>query len=257
VPPPPAAARARPPLVVAVLDTGLDFANPALHGRLWTNPGEVPGNRRDDDGDGWVDDVHGVDLVRRGATPRDRNGHGTHVAGIIVRGTPRAVLLMVVRVLDARRRGTEAQLARGIRYALARGARILNVSVNTDTPTPALRSAVAAVQRAGAVLVASAGNDRRNLGRQPSYPVCFPEPAVVGVAAMDAAGHLASYSNRGRCVDVREPGDAILSWAPGGGLVRRSGTSMAAAEFTALLARAAARHPNTGVQAIARRLVRR
>jgi subtilisin len=162
---------------------------------------------------------------------------------------------MVVRVLDAHRKGTEEQLARGIQYALARGARILNVSVNTDSPTAPLRAAAAAVERAGAVLVASAGNDRRNLGQRPSYPVCFPESAVIGVAAVGPTGHLASYSNRGRCVDVREPGDGILSWTLGGRLARRSGTSMAAAVFTARLARAAARERTVSVQALARRLV--
>lgn len=242
--------------IVAILDSGVDLHHPGLRGRLWVNPGEQRGNRRDDDGDGFADDVHGADLIDGDGKPQDRNGHGTHVAGIVARNTPASVKLMAVRVLDRDMRGTEDGLARGIEYALAHGARILNVSVNTDTPTPSLAAAVRDAQAAGAVIVASAGNDGRSLRQRPSYPICFPEAAVVGVTATDAAGNLAPYSNHGACVDVRAIGDDILSLHLGGGLERRTGTSMAAAEVTARLARLTAQQRRSAPTAVDGTLLR-
>src|SRR5262249_38252298 len=120
--------------VVAVLDTGADMTHPDLQGALWTNPGEIPGNGIDDDHDGYVDDVHGADIVNHDGDPTDDEGHGTHVAGIIAAragngiggaGLAPDAKLMIVKVLDNHRGGTAAGLAEGIRYALAHGAKII------------------------------------------------------------------------------------------------------------------------------------
>src|SRR3954468_14388389 len=171
-------------VVVAVLDTGVQTDRAELRGRIWTNSGEVPGNGIDDDHDGVVDDVHGADFVNGDGTPADDNGHGTHVAGIIsghgrVRGLAPGAIVLPVKVLGADKSGNAHLLAQGIDYAVARGARVLNVSVNGDGASAELGAAVMRAQDAGAVIVASAGNDARDLSALPSYPVSYSEPAVI------------------------------------------------------------------------------
>ena len=139
-----------------MLDTGVQLDRAQLRGHIWTNPGEIPGNGRDDDGDGIVDDVHGADFVNGDGTPADDNGHGTHVAGIIaghglVRGLAPGVTLLPVKVLGAGKAGNAHWLAEGIDYAVAHGARILNVSVNGDGASSELEDAIVRAQNAGAV----------------------------------------------------------------------------------------------------------
>ncbi|MCW2998857.1 MAG: family serine peptidase [Solirubrobacterales bacterium] len=231
-------------VVVAVLDTGVDANHPDLRGALWTNAGEVPDNGRDDDGDGYVDDVHGVDLVNGDGDPADDEGHGTHVAGIIaarangggVVGLAPNAVLMPIKVLDNHRGGNTDAVAEGIRYALAHGAQVINLSVNGPGPSTALRAAVAEATRAGVSIVASAGNDGIDLGLTPSYPASYPDASVLPVGATDGDGLLASFSNFGRAIALTAPGVAILSTARGGAFELRSGTSMAAPEVTAALA---------------------
>lgn len=240
--------------VVAVLDTGADMTHPDLQGALWTNPGEVPGNGVDDDGDGWVDDVHGIDLVNHDSDPSDDEGHGTHVAGIIAAragddeggaGLAPGAQVMLVKVLDDHRAGTASNLAKGIEYALARGARILNTSVNGDDTSVELRAALAAATAAGATVVASAGNDGRDIDAAPSYPASYPDLSLLTVAAEGEGGALAPFSNRGlAAVDVAAPGENILSTANGGGYELRSGTSMAAPFASATLALMASARPD-------------
>jgi subtilisin len=233
--------------VVAVLDTGVQHGRPELRGRIWTNPNEIAGNGRDDDGDGVVDDVHGADFVNGDGVPADDEGHGTHIAGIIgargmVDGLAPGATILPVKILDSDKAGNAHWLAQGIAYAVARGARILNVSVNGDEVSAELEAAIRDAEAAGAVIVASAGNDGRDLGSRPSYPASYPEPAVVGVGATDARGRRAAFSNRGAGVDVTAPGDDILSLGSPG-FAYRSGTSMAAAYVSATLALQAAAAP--------------
>jgi subtilisin family serine protease len=246
--------------LVALLDTGVALQRRELRGRIWTNPAEIPGNGIDDDHDGVIDDVHGADFVNGDGVPADDNGHGTHVAGIIaangvVRGLAPSATILPVKVLGADKSGNAHELAQGIEYAIARGARILNVSVNGDGSSDELESAVRDAQAAGAVIVASAGNDGRNLGARPSYPVSYPEPAVIGVGASAAGGARASFSNYGPGVDVTAPGADIVSLGfPGFAL--RSGTSMAAAYVSATLALEAAAAPALPVDVLGIALLR-
>jgi subtilisin family serine protease len=230
---------------VAVLDTGIDAGHPDLRGALWTNPGEIAGNRIDDDRNGWVDDVHGFDFVRGDGDPDDEEGHGTHVAGLIaaaqddtgITGLAPGARIMAIKVLDAQRNGSTSAVADGIRYALAHGADAINVSVNGDVAGRSLTEAVAAADAAGVPVVASAGNDGRDLDVRPSYPAAFDMPTVLAVAGGTSAGLLASFSNFGaRTVDLAAPAEEILSTARGGGYETRSGTSMAAPWAAATLA---------------------
>jgi subtilisin family serine protease len=246
--------------LVAVLDTGVNMAHPDLSGALWTNPGEIPGNGIDDDHDGFVDDVHGADVVNHDGDPADDEGHGTHVAGIIAArandgeggsGLAPDATLMIVKVLDGARAGTAADLAAGIEYALAHGARIMNTSVNGDAVSPELRAALADATAAGAIVVASAGNDGRDIDAQPSYPASYPDAGLLTVASEGRGGLLSTFSNRGAAdVDVAAPGEDILSTSADGGYELRSGTSMAAPFATATLALMQAARPDLGGPAL-------
>jgi subtilisin family serine protease len=232
--------------VVAILDTGADLSHPDLRGAFWTNPGEIAGNGLDDDHDGFVDDVHGADFVNHDGDPSDDEGHGTHVAGIVAAragnglggaGLAPNASIMVVKVLDEHRAGTAAGLADGIRYAVDHGARIINTSVNGDGTSRPLQEAIRDAGAAGALVVASAGNDGRDIDADPSYPASYPDPSIVTVAATSATGMLASFSNRGPiAVDLAAPGENVLSTSADNGYELRSGTSMAAPFASATLA---------------------
>ena len=145
---------------------GMKLDHPDLAPNVWTNFGEVPGNGVDDDGNGYVDDVHGVDLTTAGANQdlHDGFGHGTHVAGTIaaaangrgVVGVAFRAKLMTVKVLDDGGAGTTGAVAEGIRYAAANGARIINLSLESSTDDPRMRAAVEAAAAANALVVSGA-----------------------------------------------------------------------------------------------------
>jgi subtilisin family serine protease len=229
-------------VTVAVIDSGARLDHPDLAPNIWTNFDEVPGNRVDDDANGYVDDVHGVDLTtrRRGEQDlSDGNGHGTHVAGIIgaaanrrgVVGVAFKARLMIIKVLDANGAGTTGAVAEGIRYAAANGARIINLSLGGPTRDEALERAVEVAGEANVLLVCSAGNLNRNVDRDPSYPVALPARNLIGVAATEPerGRTLGGFSNYGRnTIALAAPGVNVLSSANDGGYVVKSGTSMAA-----------------------------
>jgi subtilisin family serine protease len=240
-------------VTVAVIDSGVDLSHPDLAANLWTNPGEIPGNGIDDDGNGYVDDVHGYDFVDGAGNPQDQNGHGTHVAGIIAArggngiggsGVAWRARLMVVRVLDAQARGTTSTVAQGVRYAVANGARIINLSLAGPASTKDLEDAVAYAQQRGVLVVAAAGNDGRDLAAGPTYPAGYSFDNVLGVAATDESGGLSAISDYGPGVDLSAPGVDILSTALGGGYEWRTGTSMAAPHVAGALALLAAARPD-------------
>ncbi|HEY4097815.1 MAG TPA: S8 family peptidase [Baekduia sp.] len=246
-------------ITVAIVDSGIDLTHPDLAPNLWTNPGEIPGNGIDDDGNGYVDDVHGVDLVDHDGDPQDANGHGTHVAGIVgarggngVGGAGLAwnVRLMAVRVLDANAAGTTTTVAQGIHYAVDNGARIVNLSLAGPTATPELEEAVQYAQAHGVLIVVAAGNDGADLATAPTYPAAYGETNVIGVAATTQSGELAAISDRGSGADIAAPGEQILSTALGGGYEWRTGTSMAAPQVTAALVLLAAKRPDLSADAL-------
>lgn len=223
-------------VVVAILDTGIDLSHPDLRDNLWTNPGEIPGNGRDDDGNGYVDDVHGADVVSGDGVPQDDNGHGTHVAGIIAArggngigtaGVAWRARIMPVKVLDGGAGGDTGGVARGVDYAISKGARIINLSLAGNQRSPVLDDALQRAQDAGILVVAAAGNQHRDLAILPSWPAASPLDNVVSVAATTVEGLLASISSFGSPVDLAAPGDLILSTALGGDYEWRTGTSMA------------------------------
>jgi subtilisin family serine protease len=228
-------------MTVAVVDSGTRLDHADLAPNVWTNFAEVPGNGIDDDHNGFVDDVHGVDLTTTAPQQdlSDGNGHGTHVAGIIAatangRGVvgvaPRA-RIMTVKVLDAQGAGTTGAVADGIRYAVANGARVINLSLKSEAPDPRVDAAIAEALTARALVVVAAGNDGLDIDRTPSYPASVPAPNLLAVAATTPAEGrgLAEFSNYGvLSVQLAAPGEEILSTSHDGGYVVESGTSMAA-----------------------------
>ena len=240
-------------VLVAVLDTGVQLDHPDLVGSLWTNSRETV-NGKDDDGNGFIDDIAGANMFTGDGNVADDEGHGTHVAGIVAAragngvggsGVAPAATIMPVKVLDSTRSGNSTVLARGIRYAIDMGARILNISINGDTTTSDLTSALKYASDKGATVVTSAGNNSRNLDLTPSYPASSTEPSVLTVTATDEAGGLPAFANRGlNSVDLAAPGDLILSTARGSGYENRSGTSMAAPFVSGALALLQAARPD-------------
>ena len=247
-------------VIVAVLDSGVQVDHPDLAGSLWTNPGEVAGNGVDDDRNGFVDDVHGANIISPRASANDDEGHGTHVAGIVAAragnatggvGIAPGARIMAVKVLDANRAGNSSLLARGIRYAIDHGARILNISLNGDGTSPDLDEALRYANDNGASVVTSAGNNSRNLDLSPSYPASSPLPAVLSVTAIEPSGSLLSVANRGlNSVDIAAPGASILSTARGSRYEHRAGTSMAAPFVAGSLALLAAARPDLAQSAL-------
>lgn len=235
-------------VVVAVMDTGVDLGHPDLAGSLWVNPHEVPGNGVDDDGDGFVDDVHGANVLSGGGDVSDLFGHGTKVAGLIaasangegVLGCAPRSKLMVVKASEGGSL-TLADLARAFDYVIGKrlrgiDVRLINLSFNTSPYSSpqrdyevAIRGMIERAFDAGITLVSSAGNDGADLDSRYAYPTSVVHPGHISVAAVDFDGKLAQFSNRGYgAVWTAAPGVEMLTTSRGGGYARADGTSFSA-----------------------------
>lgn len=252
-------------VTVAVVDSGIDLTSPDLEPNLWTNTGEIAGNGVDDDANGFVDDVHGADTVGHDGDPSDGLGHGTAVAGLIgargnngfgIAGVAWRVRLMPVKVLHDRGWGTTLTLITGLRYALANGARIINLSVNGTEPSRALEEAIRDAETRGVLVVTSAGNDAQDRDQVASYPASIDSAAVLTVASSTRAGALGADSAYGASVDIAAPGDGVLTTGLGGEVTSQSGTSFAAAHVSGAAALLAAARPSAGAAQLRRALVR-
>jgi subtilisin family serine protease len=254
-------------VVVAVIDSGIDLTHPDLAANLWVNPGEIAGDGIDNDGNGFVDDVHGWDFVDNDGVPQDGFGHGTHVAGIIgavgnngtgVTGVNWQVSIMALRVQDDRGVGFTSAVVAALRYAtmMRRDYGIMVVASNNSWEAPAgYSSVVEQVIRehgeAGITFVAAAGNNGTDTDLTPKYPGAYDLPNVITVASLTPQGGLASSSNYGpRSVDVAAPGTVIQSTYKNGGYGILSGTSMAAPHVTGVVALLAAARPEISVAEI-------
>src|SRR4051812_10882000 len=229
---------------VGVIDTGILLAHPDLSGNLWSNPGEIPPNGIDADGNGFVDDVKGYDFAQNDSNPNDGSplsGHGTHTSGTIgaignngigVAGVNWDVSLAGLKVFpdtsDQNQFGaTSANLIRAIQYAGAKGLRVVNGSLGGAHPQ--VQSELDALQSAPSTLfVFAAGNATNNNDSNPFCPACYQTlPNVISVAATDQNDQLASFSNYGAStVNLGAPGVNILStYVPSGSYAYASGTS--------------------------------
>ena len=245
-------------VVVAVIDSGFDYTHPDLATNAWRNPGEIAGDGIDNDGNGFVDDVHGWDFANDDADPMDDDGHGTHVAGTIgavgnnatgVTGVNWQVSIMGLKFLDASGSGSTSDAVAALTYAtrMRRDFGINVVATNNSwggaDHSNSLRSAIAAAGRAGILFVTAAGNDHSDNDRFADYPSTYRDEAVISVTATDRSNRLAVFANYGATsVDLAAPGVAIRSTVPGG-YATFSGTSMAAPFVTGTVALLAAANP--------------
>ena len=234
-------------IIVAVIDTGIDYLHDDLKDNLWVNAREVPFNGIDEDGNGFVDDVHGYDFVWNDSDPFDDNQHGTHVAGTIgakgnngvgTVGVCWNVSLMALKTFDENGNATVADAIAAITYAVENGARIINASWTLEERSRALEEAAQFAADAGVLIVAAAGNNHTDA---PYYPAAF--ESVVAVAATDARDVRADFSNFGPHVDVAAPGANILSTLPENSYGLLSGTSMAAPHVAGVAALVLSRFP--------------
>ena len=243
----PAAERAA--VLVAVIDSGIDVNHPDLAPAVWVNPGEIPGNNIDDDGNGYIDDVRGWDFYDGDADVVSAERHGTHVAGIVaasagngagIAGAAPGVSVLPLRFIGPGGGATSDAIA-ALEYAVAAGARVSNNSWGGGPYSAALEAAIGAAGAAGHVFVAAAGNDG---APQAAYPARYPAENILSVAAHDADAALAPFSQyHPDTVDLAAPGVNILSTWSDGGYALDSGTSMAAPMVSATVAMLAAIAP--------------
>jgi subtilisin family serine protease len=249
-------------VVVADIDTGADYTHPDLAASMWKNPGEIPANDIDDDGNGYVDDVYGIDSWNRDSDPVDDHGHGSHTAGTIaavgdngvgVTGVAWRAKVMALKSFNENCRGRDSGSIVCINYAIARklaGVNVvaINASWGGGAYSQALKDAIDAAGAAGIVFVAAAGNDNVDTDSEPHYPSCYDSDTIVSVAATDRFDVLAPFSSYGaESVDLAAPGVGILSTVPGlvdeSGYVAWDGTSMATPHVAGAIALCASLFP--------------
>lgn len=253
-------------VIVAIIDTGVDYNHEDLRDAMWRNPGEVAGNGIDDDNNGFIDDVVGWDFAGNDALPYDlmsqmrfdgNPGHGTHCAGVAagagnnatgISGVAPNVSIMALRFITDKGEGTTADGIKAINYAVANGAKVLSNSwggekdAEDDTE---LKASIQAAQDAGVLLIFAAGNGRNGVGfsndtdSKPMIPASYDHDAIIAVAATDVNDALGAFSNFGpRTTDLAAPGVKVFSTVPDNGyedsisvfgipLAEWSGTSMA------------------------------
>ncbi len=230
-------------VVVAVIDTGVYYNHEDLRDNMWRNPGEVAGNGVDDDGNGHVDDVYGIDALNNDSDPLDDDDHGTHVAGIIgasgnngkgISGVNWPVRVMALKFsgVDG---GSTADAIRCFNYVTMMKQRGVNIRATSNSWgggwfSQALKDAMDAASNAGIINVCASGNEANNEDLTPTYPGSYDSPGIISVAASDAADNPASFSNYGaQNVDIAAPGVSILSTVRGdSSYAFFSGSSMAA-----------------------------
>ena len=251
-------------IIVAVIDTGVNYNHEDLAANMWRNPGEIPGNGIDDDHNGLVDDVYGCNAAARTGDPLDDEGHGTHVAGIIgavgnnnigVSGVAWQVKIMACKFMTPVTNATTREItANGatsdaiycIDYAINNGARIMNNSWGSTNESFALMGAIMDAEVAGVIFVAAAGNAANDSDVTPYFPACDGGENVVSVGAIDRLGRPADFSNYGVAnVHLFAPGVGILStsFQSNTAYESKNGTSMAAPVVSGALALVLANAP--------------
>lgn len=243
-------------VVVALVDTGIDYTHEDLAGRIWTNTDEIPGNGIDDDGNGYVDDVYGWNFYSRtnDVYVGTEDAHGTHGAGTIAANAGNGVgiagivqsdhvKVMAVKALGGSDgSGTTASIIQAIQYAEANGAQICNLSLGSSQNDPALYRTIASSKM---LFVVAAGNDGTDLETAPSYPASYDLDNLIAVANIRYDGELDPTSSYGAAsVDLAAPGSYILSTTPGDTYSYMTGTSMAAPMVSAAAAMVYSAFPN-------------
>ncbi|TMP72044.1 peptidase S8 [Pseudoalteromonas sp. S1609] len=229
-------------IVVGVIDTGVDYSHPDLAANAWVNSGEIAGDGIDNDGNGYIDDVHGINAITDAGDPMDDEGHGTHVSGTIgasgnngvgIVGVNHDVSIAGCKFLAADGTGSTSGAIKCIDYMVGLknsgvNLRVLNNSWGGGGYSQALADAITASEQADILFVAAAGNDAVDNDVNPHYPSNYENDNVLSIASTDSRDNMSGFSQWGlTSVDMGAPGSAILSTIPGGGYASYSGTSMA------------------------------
>ncbi len=238
-----------PEVIVAVIDTGVDYTHEDLVANMWRNTKEIPNNNIDDDQNGYVDDIVGWDFVSKDNKPYDKYGsftdilngsnpgHGTHCAGNVaaraengkgIAGVAPNVRIMALRFISDRGGGTTADAGLVIKYAVHNGAKVLSISCGAEvgdaknsSEVKSWREAGQYAQDRGVLFIAAAGNGHQGRGynndtdRNPAYPASYDHENIISVAAINSSGAFGSFSNWGqRSVDLGAPGVKVFSTVP-------------------------------------------
>lgn len=246
-------------VVVAVIDTGVNYKSKDLADNMWVNQAEKNGKKGvDDDGNGYVDDIYGWNFVKNSPDPMDDQGHGTHCSGTIgakgndkygIVGVAWKTRIMALKFLDSEGSGSLENALLAIDYAVKNGAKVLSNSWGGGGYSSILKEAIERSYQAGAVFVAAAGNESNDNDVNESYPANYDIPNIISVAAIDNKGQLASFSNFGKKkVHIAAPGVNIYSTILKG-YDSWSGTSMATPHVSGAAVLMASQYPMmNGVQ---------
>ena len=255
-------------VVVAVLDSGVDYTHADLKGNVWERPAGLAPYRDDEIGE--YNDLRGYNGTDKIGDPMDDNGHGTHCAGIIgaegnngigVSGINWKVKIMPLKFLGRGGFGTTEDAIQAINYAIARkkdgvNVRVISASWGSTSYSRALEDTIRAAGEEGILFVAAAGNDGSNNDRWPHYPSNYDLPNVISVAALDRNDQLASFSNFGvKAVHVAAPGKEILSTWLNDDFREASGTSMATPYVSGIAALVVAHEPRISMENLKRRIL--
>lgn len=256
-------------IIVAVVDTGVDHTHPDLKNIMWTNEKEIAGNGIDDDNNGYIDDIHGINTLVRDAQGRATmntmasHWHGTHVSGTIaaeqnngigIAGVASNVKIMAIRTVPDDADELDSDIVEGFLYAAKHGARLINCSFGkaNNEGGMVVRDTINEIgKKYNTLVIASAGNDSsapwsyHNNDVDAKYPASFDSENLLVVASTTSTGSLSGFSNIGlKTVDIAAPGSNIYSTINGGRYSMASGTSMASPNTTGVAAMVLGYYPN-------------
>jgi thermitase len=253
-------------IIVAVVDTGVDYNHEDLKEVMWINENEIPGNNIDDDNNGYIDDVHGINPLVKDSEgnatgdPMASHAHGTHVAGTIgakqnngigIAGIASTVKIMAIRTVPDSSDETDADVVESFLYAAKHGAKLINCSFgkNHNEGGMIVNETMDHIGKTyGTLVVAAAGNDYgRNIDNSRVYPASFESDYLMVIASTTKSGGLSWFSNVGaKSVDLAAPGSGVYSTVPGNRYSSMSGTSMATPTTVGVAAEVLSHFPNLG-----------
>jgi subtilisin family serine protease len=255
-------------VVVAVLDSGVDYTHDDLVSNMWMRPANIA--PYSDEDLGTIDDEHGYNAVDNSGDPMDDNGHGTHCAGIIgaeggndigISGVNWKVQIMPLKFINAGGSGTTKDAIEAINYVIDRkkagvNVRVISASWGSTQRSKALEDVIRKAYEAGILFVAASGNSSVDTDKFPHFPSSYDIPNVISVAALDRNDHLASFSNFGaKSVAIAAPGVDILSTWLGNEYEEKSGTSMATPVVAGVAALVVAKNKDLSVDELRKRVV--
>jgi thermitase len=256
-------------VIVAVLDSGVDYTHKDLAVNIWTRPENIKAYSDSDLGDD-INDVHGYNAVDNNGDPMDENGHGTHCAGIIgaeggnnegITGVNWNVKIMPLKFMDASGSGTTKDAIEAINYVIDRkkagvNVRIISASWGSTQKSLALEDVIRQAGEAGIIFIAASGNSSVDTDKQPHYPSSYNLANVISVAALDNTDHLTSFSNFGaKSVHIAAPGKDILSTWLDNDFREASGTSMATPVVAGVAALVLSKNPRMSVEDLRKQLL--